>query len=565
MKSKNKKIIIFALLLTFISCFIGTKVYAKTVTKDEIQGPAYVIGTHVFTRNVNEKTGYEGKLTTNLIMLASRTITNDDLDNMIIYYKTASGNWINGLNGKEVSVPDIFNIEYIDIQKQENEDVEKPRPPIIDLNDGPLSIDDETDMLSYQLNIYMDYISNSSDKIDGVSLSINVNGIFQNIDLEEFNIITILDSYNGNKLEVGKKYLEAITTFMANPKDSFSIIAKSYVKDKNDKRIYSDSVIISEKEILPSVEITNEYQNPDYIAKTSDYYTYKLSVEIPNSYMYKVKPERFAYVVEEQIDGSNRQVGIFKLDEDFNISIKNNTIRTFYAKIGYYDKNGNFCLFATPEENKKYFTIDVRSLTKPILNSDQEGIAFSDLKNNGEYLSINQDFYKKQKEDTLDYNMEGVEIYRIYYNNSVPYFELVNENLKTAHVFPKDGSAYYTARVYATNKLGKKVYSEFSDIETVIRTPEIQVSEVIDGKTNLTVINQNEYSKNFKFDLYTYDSSNNEVLLKSFVLNDEKISIDVLNDMKIFVRAYDKDYYSSGMSPKYVYSAKSNIIDIIKK
>lgn len=110
---------------------------------------------------------------------------------------------------------------------------------------------------------------------------------------------------NGNKLEVGKKYLEASTTFKVNPSGYFSVTANSYVKDKNDKKIYGDSVIISEHEILPSVEITNEYQDPDYIAK----------------------PEKFTYVVKEQINGSNRQVGIFKLDEDFNISIKNNTVK----------------------------------------------------------------------------------------------------------------------------------------------------------------------------------------------------------------------------------------------
>ena len=43
--------------------------------------------------------------------------------------------------------------------------------------------------------------------------------------------------------------------------------------------------------------------------------------------MYKAKPEKFIYVVKEQINDSNRQVGIFKLDEDFNISIKNNTVK----------------------------------------------------------------------------------------------------------------------------------------------------------------------------------------------------------------------------------------------
>lgn len=564
MKQKIK-IILFAVILSYISCFTSGRVHAKQINSNEIEGPAYIIGTHVFTRNVNETTGYDGKLTTSLIMLASKTIEANDLDSMIIYYKTSTGKWINGLTGHEVSVPETFNVDYIDIQKQENEDVKKPKQPILDLNGGPLSIDDETDMMTYQLNVYIDDINNSSNKIDGVSLSINVNGTVQEVDLNEFNTITILDSYNGNKLEVGKKYLETSTTFKVNPSDYFSITANSYVKDKNDKKIYSDSVIISEHQILPSVEITNEYQNPDYIAKTDNYYTYKLGIKIPDAYVYKVKPEKFAYVVKEQINGSNRQIGIFKLDEGFNISIKNNTVGTFYAEIGYYDKNGEFCVFSTSEENKKHFVIDTRSLTKPILNSDQEGFAFSDLKNYGEYLSINKDFYKKQEEDTLDYNIEGVEIYRIYSNNFVPYFELVNENLEVAHVFPQEGSAYYTARGYATNKIGKKVYSEFSDIVTVVRTPEIQVSEVIDGKVDLTVVNQNEYSKNFKFNIYTYDSSNNEVLLKSFKLSDEKTSIDVLNDMKLFVRAYDKDYYSSGISPKYVYSAKSNIINITKK
>lgn len=132
---------------------------------------------------------------------------------------------------------------------------------------------------------------------------------------------------NGNKLEVGKKYLEASTTFKVNPSGYFSVTANSYVKDKNDKKIYGDSVIISEHEILPSVEITNEYQDPDYIEKTGNYYSYMFGIRIPDAYVYKAKPEKFTYVVKEQINGSNRQVGIFKLDEDFNISIKNNTVK----------------------------------------------------------------------------------------------------------------------------------------------------------------------------------------------------------------------------------------------
>ena len=38
-----------------------------------------------------------------------------DLDNMIIYYKTATGTWINGLTGSPIEVPETFEINYTNI------------------------------------------------------------------------------------------------------------------------------------------------------------------------------------------------------------------------------------------------------------------------------------------------------------------------------------------------------------------------------------------------------------------------------------------------------------------
>ena len=95
MKNKVKNILIlFAIVATV--CIIGVKVYAQTansnvpetyeVKNEDIPNSTYVIGTHMFTREKNGETGYEGQLSTQLIMLASQTINSDNLNDMIIYY-----------------------------------------------------------------------------------------------------------------------------------------------------------------------------------------------------------------------------------------------------------------------------------------------------------------------------------------------------------------------------------------------------------------------------------------------------------------------------------------------
>lgn len=80
-----------------------------------ISSASYVIGTHVFTRNSNEN--YKGQLTTQYIMLASKTINQNNLANMIIYYKNPRGVWYDALTGKTVNVPDSFKVEYVDTVK----------------------------------------------------------------------------------------------------------------------------------------------------------------------------------------------------------------------------------------------------------------------------------------------------------------------------------------------------------------------------------------------------------------------------------------------------------------
>lgn len=569
-KFKKVKALLFGFILTIAFCFVNSNVYAKTMTPDEIQGPAYVIGSHVFTREVNENTAYEGRLTTNFIMLASQTIKSSDLDSMIIYYKTASGMWINGLTGSTIDAPESFDINYTNLQlEEENSTVSAPKAPILSLNDGALSIDDETDMMTYQLSVYIDDVENPTNKVDGVELTLldyNKRTTYEELTYDEDfkTITTILDSYTGNDLVIGKQYHTDFITFENKPNGYYTITARAYVEDGNGKRTYSDSVYvaISADTTLPTVEIVNDYSNPDYVAETENYYTYRLGIKKPDAYVFKVSPQKFAYIVYEVGENSAREVGIFGLDENFTVSVAKESVKTYYAQIGYYDVNGDFQHYYTQNsaENGIYFTIDTRTLTAPILNAIQEGMSFTDLKNNGEYLRINSEFYEEQEEDTLDYQIEGTEIYRVYWiSGTKPVYELVEGKLGATHVFPPTGSAYYTARVYATNEEGEKVYSDFSDIVTVIRTPEIEVSEVTDGKVDVSIVNTTDYSGSFEFNVYTWNSTDGEVLLDSFSLSDGQISIDVPEDMEIYVRTYDKDYESS----VYVYSAKSNTVDVV--
>lgn len=107
-----KKKFIYYIFSVFAFCFLLTNVEAETINKDDVPNSTYVIGTHMFTRDTNDV--YNGQLTTKLIMLASKTIEGDNLDDMIIYYKNARGKWIDALSGNAVTTSDSFEVEYVD-------------------------------------------------------------------------------------------------------------------------------------------------------------------------------------------------------------------------------------------------------------------------------------------------------------------------------------------------------------------------------------------------------------------------------------------------------------------
>ena len=568
---KKVKFLVLSFILTIAFCSFNSNVSAKTMSPDEIPGSAYVIGSHMFTRDVNETTGYEGRLTTNLIMLAAQTIGSSDLDSMIIYYKTATGVWINGLTGNPIEVPETFEINYTNMQlEDDNNTVSKPKVPIAIYE--PISVNEETDLITYQLDIYIDDIDDKTNKVDGVEVSITNSlnsNLSKKIDLpygENFtSTATVLNNYEGTDLVIGKTYHNDYVTFETQYNGYNTINVRAYAKDENGVKQYSDVVVIAinQDDLLPQLEIINDYSNPDYVAIDNDYYIYRLGIQIPDAYVYKVNFNKFAY-------RTNCADGVFALDEEFSVSVAKNSVKSCTAQMGYIDKNGDFQYFSSANEIN--YTIDTRTLTAPILyyntNNNYPGPNSTiDAILDGEYIRINESFYEEQSEDTLDYQIDGSEIYRVYYKNSEPVYELITE-MGFAHVFPPSGSSYYVARVYATNEAGKKVYSDFSDYTPVVRTPIISGSEVFDGKVTVSIDNINDYWKDsgITFTLYGIVDSTEVELGNIIYQGDQELvfEIEVTENMEVYASASINDWiHSTSDQAIRAYSYKSNSVDII--
>jgi hypothetical protein len=77
-----KKYIYLAILLLASFPFL---VFAKTYSQEEIEKGSYVIDTYLFNKDKTDN--YNGTLTTPMIILASKSIKSNSLNDMVIYYK----------------------------------------------------------------------------------------------------------------------------------------------------------------------------------------------------------------------------------------------------------------------------------------------------------------------------------------------------------------------------------------------------------------------------------------------------------------------------------------------
>ena len=92
-------------------------VNAQEISKNDIESNSYVIGEHVFTSDT--------LLTMQHIMLASKTIDSNNLEDMIMYYKNPWGEWSNGITGESIDVQDTFDIMYENLEIKHHYEIDE--------------------------------------------------------------------------------------------------------------------------------------------------------------------------------------------------------------------------------------------------------------------------------------------------------------------------------------------------------------------------------------------------------------------------------------------------------
>ena len=103
--------------LNCASGFAPTDEGYEIYKNESIGNGTYIIGRYLFNKETNA--AYNGTLTTQLIMLASKSINSNNLADMKIYYKNARGNWLNAITGlRETNVPNYFYITYVNLTKK---------------------------------------------------------------------------------------------------------------------------------------------------------------------------------------------------------------------------------------------------------------------------------------------------------------------------------------------------------------------------------------------------------------------------------------------------------------
>ncbi len=177
---------------------VGKTRLVSDYTKDNINPHSYIIGKYLFAQKSD---AYDGQLTTEHIMLASKSIASDNKDDMIIYLKNARGQWKNAITNEPITPPSEFKIEYVDMKANYTENGvysntgDKNIVRLIQINENEAIVTIET----YDVRVHG--IANINNKI--ATLSINGKNYKITISDNELNLESN-DSYIG-KMKLYKK------------------------------------------------------------------------------------------------------------------------------------------------------------------------------------------------------------------------------------------------------------------------------------------------------------------------------------------------------------------------
>ena len=485
-----KKKLLYLLLLFGILFCIKINVNAKEILSSDISPRTYIIGTYEFTENTT--------LTTRHIMLASKTIDGNTLNDMIIYYKNPRGKWINGLTGEIVEVSEKFNIEYVDLIKF------LTTPTLENI------LGDET---SATLSItssgyYLD--SNNLSKISGWEL---------------YEKTT--DGYS--KITEGTNYNYKVTL---NPGETKTFVARVYKLNETLDRVYSD--------YSNEVEVTREKLNTPTLANDYNDKT-KASLSILGAGYYGSSEETLKEISGWELYEKTTD-GYSKITEGTNYTYQMELVpgeaKTFVARV-YKDKENGDRIYS---EYSNELEVTREKLQTPTLANDP-----SDL--SGAHLSMAVEGYYASGEDVLK-EITGWELYEKTENG---YVTIANDSTYSHNVSMDQGTTKtFIARVYYENENVTKTYSEYSN-EVVVTIEKIKVPTLTFSKNNdkmtLSIIAEGTYKDETEQNKITgwelYEKGETNTLITSDKPYTYEMDIPYGETKTYYARIYIVDVYNN--------------------
>lgn len=485
-----KKKLLYLLLLFGILFCIKINVNAKEILSSDISPRTYIIGAYEFTENTT--------LTTRHIMLASKTIDGNTLNDMIIYYKNPRGKWINGLTGETVEVSEKFNIEYVDLIKC------LTTPTLENI------LGDET---SATLSItssgyYLD--SNNLSKISGWEL---------------YEKTT--DGYL--KITEGTNYNYKVTL---NPGETKTFVARVYKLNETLDRVYSD--------YSNEVEVTREKLNTPTLANDYNDKT-KASLSILGAGYYGSSEETLKEISGWELCEKTTD-GYSKITEGTNYTYQMELVpgeaKTFVARV-YKDKENGDRIYS---EYSNELEVTREKLQTPTLANDP-----SDL--SGAHLSMAVEGYYASGEDALK-EITGWELYEKTENG---YVTIANDSTYSHNVSMDQGTTKtFIARVYYENENVTKTYSEYSN-EVVVTIEKIKVPTLTFSKNNdkmtLSIIAEGTYKDETEQNKITgwelYEKGETNTLVTSDKSYTYEMDIPYGETKTYYARIYIVDVYNN--------------------
>ena len=527
------KRIIFAIL---VFVFGITSVYAQILNTDDIDRKSYVIGTHLFNGS--------GGLTIHHIMVAAKTIEGDDIDDMVIYYKNARGNWVDGYSGEAVTAPNSFEIAYINLEPQ----VYVPKPTLINAS---LEYANEGDVTLFEDGEYTYFITVDPDTYD---------------DLEDdvFYELYVKDDEDLEKIgedEVGELY-----EFNIKPGALQTLVAKAYILD-GDEKIYStvsNELIVGTNTLTKPVirneeEYTWNYSHPGetYVPELVDgVYHYDIGItNVYGAYWQEegldtpaYEPEGYYAEIYAKVgdEGATRLVSTVPLHAGtYPVTVKPGEKKIFTIKV-FALASDNTRLYSDPSNEVE---IDHSTITVPVLrnntleswNTNHPDETYIPELVDGKYvyqLNIDTAAYKASGEENPD-PAYFYEIHAVGNGQTTLVTTAAVGASATIYVEPGENKTY-KARVCLYDADDNKVCSNYSNEINIDRstitvptlhdiTAEI-LANTYDGGHNITSnipgLTNNEYTHNIgvEFENYLQSNTNPNAETGYYVIYYEKVN-----------------------------------------